>query len=160
MSKSAIKTQIQTQFPDNNQNLIVPANVRSIADMTVDESLNIKDGGHLVEQAAGYKTVFTLTDERSFVSKKHLDDNFTKKPSIQEIDGDDNPSNDIRTIVHGKNTATPTIALWYMYDVDKWRMLDITQGITTDEATPNQLSINLLAYEGNTTENKYKIIIT
>jgi len=81
-------------------------------------------------------------------------------PFILTIDGDDNALNDVRILTHGKNNYTPTVILWYMYDTGKWRMLDNTQGITTETATPNQLTINLLAYEGNKTTDKYRIIIS
>lgn len=76
-----------------------------------------------------------------------------------EITGDDNPANDVRTVTHGLNNSKPTIALWYEYESGKWRQLDITQGITTETATPNVLTINLLAYEGNTPSNKYSITV-
>lgn len=76
-----------------------------------------------------------------------------------EITGDDNPANDVRIVTHGLNNSKPTVALWYEYEGGKWRQLDITQGITTDIATPNVLTINLLAYEGNTTSNKYSITV-
>lgn len=76
-----------------------------------------------------------------------------------EITGDNNPANDTRTVTHGLNNSKPTIALWYEYESGKWRQLDITQGITTETATPNVLTINLLAYEGNTPSNKYSITV-
>ena len=76
-----------------------------------------------------------------------------------EITGDDNPVNDVRTVTHGLNNSKPTIALWYEYESGKWRQLDITQGITTETATPNVLTINLLSYEGNTPLNKYSITV-
>lgn len=77
MSKILIKGEIQSQFPDNNDNLILPENVRSIADMTVDESLNVKDGGFDVEQQTGYKTEIALTDPKAWITKKYAEDNFT-----------------------------------------------------------------------------------
>lgn len=76
-----------------------------------------------------------------------------------EITGDDSPANDVRTVTHGRNNSKPTIALWYEYESGKWRQLDNTQGITTETATPNVLTINLLAYEGNTPSNKYSITV-
>lgn len=76
-----------------------------------------------------------------------------------EITGDDNPANDVRTVTHGLNTDTPSGQLWYEYDTDMWRPLDWTQGITSDSSTPNQVQVNLMAYEGNTPANKYKIIV-
>ena len=80
-------------------------------------------------------------------------------PFTETIIGDGNPSNDTRIVVHGKNTATPSVQLWYEYSTGQWRQLDVTQGITTETATPNQLLLNLLAYEGNQTSNKYSIIV-
>ena len=77
----------------------------------------------------------------------------------QTIIGDGDDANDTRIIVHGKNTATPSVQLWYEYNTGQWRQLDVTQGITSETATPNQLSLNLLAYEGNQTSNKYSIIV-
>ena len=80
-------------------------------------------------------------------------------PFTQTITGDGNTANDTRIIVHNKNNSTPSVQLWYEYETGKWRQLDVTQGITTETATPNQLSLNLLAYEGNQISNKYSIIV-
>lgn len=80
-------------------------------------------------------------------------------PFTQTITGDGNTANDTRIIVHNKNNSRPSVQLWYEYEAGKWRQLDVTQGITTETATPNQLSLNLLAYEGNQTSNKYSIIV-
>lgn len=80
-------------------------------------------------------------------------------PFTETITGDGNTANDTRIIVHNKNNSTPSVQLWYEYETGKWRQLDVTQGITTETATPNQLLLNLLAYEGNQTSNKYSIIV-
>lgn len=80
-------------------------------------------------------------------------------PFTETITGDGNTANDTRIIVHNKNNSTPSVQLWYEYEAGKWRQLDVTQGITTETSTPNQLLLNLLAYEGNQTSNKYSIIV-
>jgi len=80
-------------------------------------------------------------------------------PFTETITGDGNTANDTRIIVHNKNNSTPSVQLWYEYEAGKWRQLDVTQGITTETATPNELLLNLLAYEGNQTSNKYSIIV-
>jgi hypothetical protein len=160
MSKSSLKQLVLNQLPNNTQQLIKPVNVRTVENAVIDESLNVKDGGFVVEIQAGYKTEgVAITDPKAWITKKYLEENASSLPFTEEIIGDGNTANDTRIIVHGKNNSRPQIQLWYEYNTGQWRQLDVTQGITTQNATPNQLSVNLIAYEGNQTSNKYSIIV-
>mgnify|MGYP003442341844 FL=1 len=48
--------------------------LRSILNNTLDSYPNVKDGGYVFETQVGYNSLITLTDNKSFVYKKYVDD--------------------------------------------------------------------------------------
>lgn len=159
------ESKIYSQSSATNLNIDLAANLLSTT------TVFVQGNGSCVVVPRNSSVIKTCQDVKDCIgisssgdANKYLNEQgnwvaISSSPYIETIEGDGVDGNEIRAIPHDKNTYTPKIALWYMYDIGKWRMLDNTQGITTDESTPNELAIDLNRYEGNKITDKYKIII-
>lgn len=73
-SKTALNTQANSLLPDNVNREIGASDVRvPIKDLN-DSTLNLVDGGMVIQALTGYSTVLTPTDNRHLTPKKYVDD--------------------------------------------------------------------------------------
>ncbi len=163
MSKASINTYIDSQFPNNTQQLIKPINSRNVSKKIVLETINTKDGGFETEKQVGYKTEdVVVSDPKAWITKKYLEDYGGALPYNEEIECDGEITS--YTITHNKNTFSPIVSLYFLVldtgvGYDAWQPLDITQGIYVNATDPDTLFFNTMVYHGNDNGFKYKIRI-
>lgn len=87
-TKVQLKTKVDQIIKPNGNREITPEKHNSIETDIIDSFLNVADGGFVIDQAAGYSSSVSITDDRQFASKKYVDDNSGGASSFSDLSGD------------------------------------------------------------------------